>query len=271
MNHSVRFKSSLDQTLDLPYALLKGEEVSELPRDLFIPPEAMEVVLEQFEGPLDLLLYLIRKQNLDVLEVNITEITHQYIAYIDMMKAFQLELAAEYLVMAATLAEIKSRMLLPRQRHDAEEVEEDPRAELIRRLLEYERFKEAAETLDQQPRLNRDIFIAKSQSGKKNAALPCPDVSLSELSLAYAAVLKRSELYEEHEVTREQLSTQAKMSEVLLALKHQDFVPFVRLIKSGEGRLGIVVTFLALLELVKEQLIDLVQAEPFAGIHVKAR
>jgi segregation and condensation protein A len=268
---SVRFRCSLDDALDLPYALVKGEAFNELPKDLFIPPEALEIVLDQFEGPLDLLLYLIRKQNLDILEVNVSLITQQYMSYIDMMQALRLELAAEYLVMAAMLAEIKSRMLLPRSQTEEEAEEGDPRAELIRRLLEYERFKEAAEALDEQPRLERDLYVAQVQSSKVQMEKGHPDVSMKDIMLAFAVVLKRSELFEKHEVIREKLSTRERMSFVLANLQGHGFVPFISLFKLDEGRMGVVVTFLAILELVKEQLVDLVQSEVFAPIHVKAR
>ncbi len=267
----LRFRSSLDDDQSLPFAYFRGEAVNELPKDLFIPPEALEVVLEQFEGPLDLLLYLIRKQNLDILEINVANITEQYMGYIDMMKALRLELAAEYLVMAAMLAEIKSRMLLPRSKTEENEEEEDPRAELIRRLLEYERFKEAAEKLDNQPRLERDLHLAQAHSPKVQLEKGHPDVSMKDIMLAFAAVLRRSEMFEEHEVHREKLSTRERMSQVLSRLQLNGFVPFIQLFRVEEGKMGVVVTFLAILELVKEQLIDLVQSEPFAPIHVKAR
>ena len=254
---------------EMPFAIVYGKAVMELPKDLYIPPEALEVFLEAFEGPLDLLLYMIRKQNIDILEINVAEITHQYMAYIEMMKAMSFELAAEYMVMAAMLAEIKSRMLLPRQRE--EEEEDDPRAELIRRLQEYERFKKAAEDVDELPRLNRDIHQAQAKAPDINSQRPDPDVDMKQLLLAFADVLKRAELNRSHHIQLEPLSTRERMSSVLSALQNQQFVPFVSLFKLSEGRAGVIVTFLALMELIKESLVEIVQNETFGPIHVKAR
>ncbi|MFC5696392.1 segregation and condensation protein A [Pseudomonas sp. GCM10022186] len=230
----------------------------------------MEVFLEAFEGPLDLLLYLIRKQNIDILDIPVAAITHQYMAYVELMKSVRLELAAEYLVMAAMLAEIKSRMLLPRS-SEVEEEEEDPRAELIRRLQEYERFKQAAEGIDQLPRVGRDTIVPRVDAPEARARKLLPDVALEELLLSMAEVLRRADMFESHQVTREALSTRERMSEVLEKLKGGAFVPFVCLFTVEEGRLGVVVTFMAVLELIKEQLVELVQNEPFAPIHVRAR
>ncbi|WP_177424353.1 ScpA family protein [Pseudomonas sp. MYb185] len=230
----------------------------------------MEVFLDAFEGPLDLLLYLIRRQNLDILDIPVAEITHQYMGYVELMKAVRLELAAEYLVMAAMLAEIKSRMLLPRQEQQAEE-EDDPRAELIRRLQEYERFRHAAEQLDALPRVGRDIALAAAAPPALEARKAHPEVSMEELLLSLSEVLRRADMFESHQISREVLSTRERMADVLERLKGGQFVPFISLYSLEEGKLGVVVTFMAVLELVKEQLIDLVQTEPFAAIHVKVK
>lgn len=250
--------------------LVYGQAFTELPQDLYIPPDALEVFLEAFEGPLDLLLYLIRKQNIDILDIPVAEITRQYMGYVELMKSVRLELAAEYLVMAAMLAEIKSRMLLPRS-SEVEEEEEDPRAELIRRLQEYERFKKAAEDIDTLPRVGRDITVPTLPAPDAKARKLLPDVGLNELMLAMSEVMRRADLFESHQVSREVLSTRERMSDVLERLKGGQFVPFIALFTVEEGRLGVVVTFMAILELVKESLIELVQNEPFAAIHVRAR
>ena len=254
----------------LRLALVYGEVFTELPQDLYIPPDALEVFLEAFEGPLDLLLYLIRKQNIDILDIPVAEITRQYMSYVELMKAVQLELAAEYLLMAAMLAEIKSRMLLPRA-EGLEAEEEDPRAELIRRLQEYERFKKAAEDLDDLPREGRNFVVPSLPAPEARARKLLPEVELGELLLAMGEVLRRADLFESHQVTREVLSTRERMSQVLERLKDGAFVPFVALFTLDEGRLGVVVTFMAILELVKESLVELVQNEPFSPIHVRAR
>jgi len=255
---------------ELPLAIINGQPLTELPQDLYIPPEALEVFLDAFEGPLDLLLYLIRRQNLDILDIPVAEITHQYMGYVELMKAVRLELAAEYLVMAAMLAEIKSRMLLPRQEQQAEE-EDDPRAELIRRLQEYERFRHAAEQLDALPRVGRDIALAAAAPPALEARKAHPEVSMEELLLSLSEVLRRADMFESHQISREVLSTRERMADVLDRLKGGQFVPFISLYSLEEGKLGVVVTFMAVLELVKEQLIDLVQTEPFAAIHVKVK
>ncbi len=254
---------------EMPFAIVNGRAINQLPRDLYIPPEALEVFLEAFEGPLDFLLYLIKRQNIDILEINVAQITHQYIAYIDMMKAMSLELAAEYLVMAAMLAEIKSRMLLPRQQEEAEE--DDPRAELIRRLQEYERFKKAAEDLDELPRQDRDFHLASAQGPDINSQRPHPEVDLKQLMLAFADILRRARLTKSHHIQLEQLSTRERMSQVLDALRDRQFVPFVALFRLSEGRQGVIVTFLAIMELIKESLVEIVQNDIFGPIHVKAR
>lgn len=262
--------SDLSVPQQLQLALVYGEAFTELPLDLYIPPHALEVILEAFEGPLDLLLYLIRKQNIDILDIPVAEITRQYMTYVELMKSVRLELAAEYLLMAAMLAEIKSRMLLPRS-SEIEEEEGDPRAELIRRLQEYERFKAAAEGIDTLARVGRDVIIPKLDAPQAQVRKLLPDVSLEEILLSMAEVMRRNDLFESHQISRETLSTRERMSEVLERLKGGAFVPFVELFSVEEGKLGVVVTFMAILELVKESLIELVQNEPFAPIHVRAR
>ena len=253
-----------------PLARVSGKAVVDLPRDLYIPPDALAVFLEAFEGPLDLLLYLIRRQNMDILDIDVSEITKQYMDYIGAVEAMRFELAAEYLVMAATLAEIKSRMLLPRQETEDEE-EIDPRAELIRRLQQYERFKQAAEDIDELPRLERDNFTGSAAIPKMPSSQPHPDVDLREILLALQGVLKRADLFTSHHVEKERLSTRERMSAILSLLRDDQFVAFESLFTSEEGRLGVVVSFLATLELVKEQLIEVVQAEVLGPIHVRAR
>lgn len=262
--------TSIPTNPQLPLALVYGEAVIEVPQDLYIPPDALEVILEAFEGPLDLLLYLIRKQNIDILDIPVAEITRQYMSYVELMKSARLELAAEYLLMAAMLAEIKSRMLLPKL-HSAEEEEEDPRAELIRRLQEYEQIKVAAEGLDEIPRLDRDIKEIQLAAPEAKARKLLPEVTLQELLLTVSEVLKRAEMFEQHQVSREVLSTRERMTTILEKIAGKGFVPFIQLFQVEEGKLGIVVTFMAILELVKESLIDIIQNEPFAPIHVKAK
>ncbi|HEX5515869.1 MAG TPA: ScpA family protein [Gammaproteobacteria bacterium] len=259
----------LDETATEHNARVRGVPVTTLPQDLYIPPDALEVFLEAFEGPLDLLLYLIRRQNLDILDIPIAEITRQYVEYIALMEDLRLELAAEYLVMAAMLAEIKSRMLLPRPAASDDE-EEDPRAELVRRLQEYERYKAAAEDLGNLPRVARDIFPASAEAPDRTVVKLQPEVSLEELLAALADVLARAELFTNHQVQREALSVRERMSETLSRLDTKEFVEFTSLFQPEEGRLGLVVTFLAILELLKESLIQLVQAEVWAPIYVKA-
>ena len=253
----------------MPFAIVQGEPVTSLPRDLYIPPDALEVFLEAFEGPLDLLLYLIRRQNLDILNIPIAEITRQYMQYIELMKELRLELAAEYLVMAAMLAEIKSRMLLPRPPLD-EGDETDPRAELVRRLQEYERYKQAAEDLDALPRTGRDVFIGAAEMGDHKVVRLVPEVSMQELLIAFKDVLHRAAMYSHHHVQMEPLSVRQRMSDVLAGLQDGGFHDFSTLFTLEEGRRGVVVTFMALLELLKQQLIELVQAETFGPLHVKA-
>ena len=255
---------------EMPFAVVMGKAVTELPKDLYIPPQALEVFLEAFEGPLDLLLYLIKRQNLDILEIDVSAITEQYMRYVELMDAMQFELAAEYLLMAAMLAEIKSRMLLPRS-VDVEDDEEDPRAQLIRRLQEYERFKKAAEEIEEIPRMERDTWVGSANPPDLNRTRPDPDVDMRELLVALGEVLRRADMFESHHIQREALSTRERMSEVLEKLSGQQFVPFVALFSADEGRLGVVVTFLAIMELIKESLVEIVQTENFGPIHVKAR
>lgn len=254
---------------EMPFALVDGEPVTSLPQDLYIPPYALEVFLEAFEGPLDLLLYLIRRQNLDILDIPIAEITRQYVDYIELMRELQLELAGEYLLMAAMLAEIKSRMLLPRPAA-AEEEEADPRAELVRRLQEYERYKRAAADLDGLPRMERDHHQTSAEVVDRPVVTRMPDVELREVLLAFRDVLKRAEMLAHFHIRREPLSVRQRMSEVLLRVEADRFREFTELFDVSEGRMGVTVTFLALLELLKESLIELVQTEPYAPIHVRA-
>jgi len=259
------------QQEEMPFAVVLGEPQYQLPRDLYIPPDALEVILEAFEGPLDLLLYLIRRQNLDILDIPIADITEQYINYIQMMQDMRFELAAEYLLMAAMLAEIKSRMLLPRVNVDEEDEEGDPRAELIRRLQEYERFKQAAEDLDELPQLGRDVHSVKVDAPHKNLDLPPPDVDLKEILLALKDVMNRADMFTNHHIQQEPLSLRERMSRVLETVNSTTFTAFTDLFDLAEGRPGVVVTFMATLELIKQQLIELVQNESFGTIHVKAR
>jgi segregation and condensation protein A len=256
---------------EMPFGLMYGKAITKLPNDLYIPPDALEVFLEAFQGPLDLLLYLIKRQNLDILDVPVAQITTQYMQYVELMKAMNLELAAEYLVMAAMLGEIKSRTLLPRAANEDEENEEDPRAELIRRLQEYERFKTAAEDIEALPREERDYWVANARRPEFRSERADPDVIMKDVLLALRDVMHRADMFESHHVSREKLSTRERMSDVLDMLRGREFVPFVALFKLEEGRAGVVVTFIAMLELVKSSLIELIQTEPFAPIHVKAR
>jgi segregation and condensation protein A len=254
---------------EMPFALVQGHPITEVPHDLYIPPDALEVILEAFEGPLDLLLYLIRRQNLDILDIPITEITNQYIEYIEMLEDMQFELAAEYLVMAAILAEIKSRMLLPRPALDEGE-ESDPRAELVRRLQEYERFKQAAEDLDELPRQGRDFSTAEAFVEDKTVVRVPPKVELREILAALKDVLGRADLFSSHQISTEPLSVRERMTRILSALRENPYMEFHHLFDQAEGRMGVVVSFLALMELSREQLVDLVQNEPFGQIYVKA-
>jgi segregation and condensation protein A len=253
---------------EMPFAVVDGEPVTTLPQDLYIPPYALQVFLEAFEGPLDLLLYLIRRQNIDILDIPIAEITRQYVHYIEVMKDLQLELAGEYLVMAAMLAEIKSRMLLPRPEAEDED-EEDPRAELVRRLQEYERYKQAAQDIADLPRLERDVFVAHAEAPERKVVEKLPDVTLKELLLAFHDVLKRAEMFSNLHVTREPLSVRQRMSEILTRIKAGSFTGFAELFDPEEGRMGVAVTFIAVLELLRESVIEVVQSEEFAPLHVR--
>ncbi len=254
----------------LPLAKVRGEPVTQLPHDLYIPPDALEVFLEAFEGPLDLLLYLIKRQNLDILNIPIAHITEQYMEYIRMMENMRFELAAEYLLMAAMLAEIKSRMLLPRVETDSEE-DDDPRAELIRRLQEYERFKEASQNLSELPRLERDHHVLSVVPPVIERDVPLPDVTLKELLLAFKDVAMRTHATQHHNISRETLTVRERMTHILSVLRIGEFCEFSTCFNLEEGRQGIVVTFLAILELCKESSIDIVQSAPYAPIYLKAR
>jgi segregation and condensation protein A len=254
---------------EMPFAVVEGEPVTQLPKDLYIPPDALQVFLEAFEGPLDLLLYLIRRQNLDILDIPIAEITRQYMKYIEVMRGLQLELAGEYLVMAATLAEIKSRMLLPRPQGTADE-EADPRAELVRRLQEYERFKRAALDIEELHRIDRDTFPAAAELVDRRVLRIQPNVTLQEMLVALKDVMSRAQMFAHHHISREPLSVRQRMSEVLGTMKSQAFVEFVQLFRPEEGRMGVSVTFIAILELLREGLLEIVQSEPYGPIHVRA-
>jgi len=255
---------------EMPFAMVNGEPMTQLPRDLYIPPQALEIFLEAFEGPLDLLLYLIRRQNVDILNIPIAEITRQYTHYIELMQDLQLELAGEYLVMAATLAEIKSRMLLPRPPGAGDLSEEDPRAELVRRLQEYERFKRAAADIDQIPRLERDVWQASAELRDRPAVRAVPQVTLQEMLVAFNEVAQRAQMFAHHHVQREPLSVRERMSNILAALEQGSFIEFSRLFTADEGRAGVTVAFIAILELVREGLIEFTQTEPYAPLHVRS-
>ncbi|MCZ6497676.1 MAG: segregation/condensation protein A [Gammaproteobacteria bacterium] len=252
----------------MPFAVVSGEPVTELPRDLYIPPHALKVFLEAFEGPLDLLLYLIRRQNLDILDIPVAEISKQYARYIDLMSDMQFELAGEYLVMAATLAEIKSRMLLPRSTQEDTD-EDDPRAELVRRLQEYERFKQAADDLNALERLERDVLPAGAEATERKIVTTLPDVTLKEVLIAFKEAIERAEMFAHLHVQREPLSVRERMSAILVALKGEKYANFSDLFDSAEGRMGVTVTFLAMLELLREALIEVVQNEPYGPLHVR--
>ena len=273
LNHQLNPNEGIEDLpaqAELPLAYVAGEAITEAPKDLYIPPDALEIFLEAFEGPLDLLLYLIKRQNIDILEINVADITDQYMAYVELMHASQFELAAEYLVMAAMLAEIKSRILLPRQ--EEEEAEEgDPRMQLIRRLQEYERFKQAAEDINELPRMDRDFHRAKAAIPEIARITPDPAVDLQEILIALSGVLRRADMFEHHHIQFETLSTREKMSEIMVHLSGHKFVPLSSLLAKDEGRLGIVVTFLAVMELMKDSMVEIVQTDPFGPIHLKSR
>lgn len=261
-----------EQQVSQTVARLFDEPINQMPEDLYIPPEALRVFLDAFEGPLDLLLYLIRRQNLDILAINVAAITHQYIEYVELMKAMQVELAGEYLLMAAMLAEIKSRTLLPRPPKEENSEEEDPRAELIRRLQEYERLKEAAESLDTLPRMGRDWFSVHAGLPALASQVIHPEVELDELLGALKGLLKRADLAQTHTISREVLSTRERMLAIMDQLHHAPgrYTPFEALFTLAEGRAGVVVTFMAILELSKEAMIEIVQNAPLSPIHVRA-
>jgi segregation and condensation protein A len=256
------------QQQEMPFALVHGRAVTEPPRDLYIPPDALEVFLEAFEGPLDLLLYLIKRHNLDILDIPIAEITRQYMQYIELMREMRFELAAEYLLMAAMLAEIKSRMLLPRPA--TLEDEEDPRAELVRRLQEYERFKQAATDLDALPRVDREVFPVAVEGPETKVVKLAPRVELRDILLTFQEVMARAEMFSHHQIVLEPLSVRERMSIILQTVNTEQFVEFASLFTLEEGRRGVVVTLLAILELIRESLLEIIQTEAFGPIYVKA-
>ncbi len=262
------FNNNASNQSEMPFALVQGEPLTVIPQDLYIPPDALLVFLEAFEGPLDLLLYLIKRQNIDVLNIPIAAITAQYMEYIHLMEELELELAAEYLVMASMLAEIKSRMLLPRP-VEADN-EEDPRVELIRRLQEYEQFKKAAEDLEALDRLEREIHLPNIDIPKFEINMPLPEVQIKDLLAAFRDVVNRAEQFASHHVEREPLSVRERMVSVLEKISADEFTSFYDFFEVKEGRMGVVVSFLAILELLKESLIELVQSEPYAPIYIKA-
>jgi segregation and condensation protein A len=256
---------------ELLIAKVNGERLVELPQDLYIPPEALRIFLEAFEGPLDLLLYLIRKENFDILNIPIADVTRQYMQYIELMQELQLELAAEYLLMAAMLAEIKSRLLLPRPENSEENDGTDPRAELVRRLQEYERFQRAASDLDQMPRVDRDIFIAVADSPPMEIEPARPEISLQDVLKAFQAVIERAKLFAHHHVTPEILSIRERMTLVLSQLNSREFSEFTRFFRMGEGSMGVAVTLIAVLELVRQSAIELTQTQAFGPVYIKAK
>lgn len=262
---------SAPQQQSLPLGFVRGEPVIDKPEDLYIPPDALELILESFSGPMDLLLYLIRRQKMEIVDLPILPITKQYMEYVDMMKDLKLELAADYLVMAAMLAEIKSRMLLPRPPAEDDE-EDDPRAELVRRLQEYEAIRQGAQHLDELPQTGRDNFIGHAQTDALQwVEQQLPEVALADLALAFSQALAQAKLQNHHHVQREKLSTRERMSRILDLLQHQQRLRFADLFDPNEGRPGVVVSFLAILELVKEALVEVVQVDAFSEIHVMQR
>ena len=263
-------KNAVPRQVEMPFAVVQGQKLSVFPNDLYIPPDALEIILEAFEGPLDLLLYLIKRQNLDILDIDVSEITRQYTDYIRIMQDLKFELASDYLVMAAMLAEIKSQMLLP---HVSEVIEEtmDPRAELIRRLQEYEVFKNAAKNIDKLPRVDRDIFLARAEFSGPDPVILRPTVTLQDLKKALESVNERSRLSKHHEISEEFISTRERMADILSRLNKRTFITFGSLFDPVEGKLGVIVTFLAIMELMKERLVDIVQTESFGTIYVRAQ
>ena len=263
-------KSAVPRQVEMPFAVVQGQKLSVFPNDLYIPPDALEIILEAFEGPLDLLLYLIKRQNLDILDIDVSEITRQYTDYIRIMQDLKFELASDYLVMAAMLAEIKSQMLLP---HVSEVIEEtmDPRAELIRRLQEYEVFKNAAKNIDKLTRVDRDIFLARAEFSGPDPVILRPTVTLQDLKKALESVNERSRLSKHHEISEEFISTRERMADILSRLNKRTFITFGSLFDPVEGKLGVIVTFLAMMELMKERLVDIVQTDSFGMIYVRAQ
>ena len=263
-------KNAVPRQVEMPFAVVQGQKLSVFPNDLYIPPDALEIILEAFEGPLDLLLYLIKRQNLDILDIDVSEITRQYTDYIRIMQDLKFELASDYLVMAAMLAEIKSQMLLP---HVSEVIEEtmDPRAELIRRLQEYEVFKNAAKNIDKLTRVDRDIFLARAEFSGPDPVILRPTVTLQDLKKALESVNERSRLSKHHEISEEFISTRERMADILSRLNKRTFVTFGSLFDPVEGKLGVIVTFLAMMELMKERLVDIVQTDSFGTIYVRAQ
>lgn len=260
--------TSDEDYLDTIQAVVMGQVMSQMPKDLFIPPDALEVVLDSFEGPLDLLLYLIRKQNINILNIPVADITAQYMAYVEIMHEANLDLAAEYLVMAAMLAEIKSRMLLPKPAK-VEEDEEDPRLALVRQLQEYERFRQAANELEDRPRVGREVFICEAEVEDLNPPKTEARVTLEQLTRAFQGVLERAHANQLHQVTRETMSMRERMTDILKRLQDTDYCRFEELFTMTEGRMGVVVTFIALLELFRDDMLVVVQNEAFAPIHIK--
>lgn len=262
-------ESQITQQQPLALAFINGEALITKPEDLYIPPDALEVILETFEGPLDLLLYLIRKQKFDIVELPVLQVTQQYMKYVEVMTDVKLELAGEYLVMAAMLAEIKSRLLLPKHNNDDED-EVDPRAELIRRLKEYEQIKTAAQELDVAPRMHRDFQVANADTSDNVQPIKhLPQVQLQELVSAFYQAMQRARAFDHHQIAKEVLSTRERMSRILQRLNSQTYISLEKLLDAKEGRAGLVVTFIAILELVKESLIVFEQGEPFGNLHVK--
>lgn len=266
MNESISTNS-----IDQPYATILGEPLTSLPQDLYIPKDPLQVFLESFTGPLDLLLYLIKKQNISILDIPIAKITAQYLEYIELKKQLQLELAAEYLVMAAMLAEIKSKMLLPKPKATENE-EDDPRTELVRKLQEYERFKKIAETWETLPRMGRDLFVTEvNLPTQMKPSVTLPQVKLDALVNAYRSLLERAHFFEHHHIAGETLTLRERMGDILKSLTESKILPFQQLFKLTEGRLGVVVTFIAILELIRQATIEIVQTETFGAIYVKAK
>lgn len=260
---------TIERTTMHPQALVLGQPLHVLPKDLYIPPNALEVFLDAFTGPLDLLLYLIKKENINILDIPIAQITAQYMEYVELMKNLNLELAAEYLLMAAVLAEIKSKMLLP-QPTNLENEGDDPRAELVRRLREYERFKKAAEDLEALPRIHREIFpVAVTLPEVSSAPRTLPKLELQELLTAFKDIMARANMHMNHHVTRESLSVRERMAHILFNLQAAQFVSFEKMFKVEEGRIGVVVTFVAILELLRQNLIEIVQTENYGSIYLK--